>query len=285
MSVMDRARAVLTKPATVAEATAEVERLASIERSWATAAQAKLAALAELEPRTGDAILDAELLDGSGAATQRELAQTIATLRAEIETAHLTSDAARRRRASAIPLIWAAEADELRAQAAELRKQADSREPKTQKMLDELAEWEQCPYVPSPEPLQPHAHGMVGTYGNPNVVIVPTPRTRMLRNSAALLERQADAKERQAVPAGGGVNAVGAEDLVSQVYADACRLAPTLRELLAWIESATTTELARRSRIQRGQTGHVGAETPIAFSVVWTGGSIRASESRAGVPA
>ncbi len=93
--------------------------------------------------------------------------------------------------------IWIAEASSKRKEAAQLRKEAGSRQLKTDELLAQLLDFEGVCFAPLP-PSSPGSPvgNLVG--GSPQIVIVPITKTQEMFNKAAQLEAEAGALERSA---------------------------------------------------------------------------------------
>ena len=216
-------------------------------------------------------------------------------------------DEARRRRADAIRAVWVAEAGALREQVAALRREADQRQVKTDKLLAELERWEGCRFEPAPPSRQPRPGPVqdpkgvtvVRAYdmGRPDgwvepapvpladleVVYRPTPKTQVLRQQAAALEAQAAQVEARDPAVGGEVSATTADELLAQVRAlDPMTLGPSLAEVEAWARPAEERQRARLARLSPYHDGY-GAEP--SLTVCWKGGVLHTANCRAVVPA
>mgnify|MGYP001346272734 CR=1 FL=1 len=176
----------LAKTDPITEARVLVERLFKAELDLSTERQAKGEALARAEAQAGTDILQIHL---AGQGDRATVVSLVAALRGEIGVLDKAIEAARRRRLAAIPQVWRAEADAKRAEAHKLHEEADTRQGKTERLLRELADFEGCAYAP--EGPAAHSRPVASLGGAPAVVIVPTPRTELLRQQAQSLEREA----------------------------------------------------------------------------------------------
>jgi hypothetical protein len=260
----------------VADARAQVQQLVEVERDWSTRRRRLAAELAELERTSGEQVL-AAALEADGEPLSRSLGATIAGKRAELETIDRTITAARRRREQAIPAVFAAEAEQLRGQAAALVAEADTREPKTAELLAAIEEWEGCSYAPA----QPNRAGqLVGGQagGAPGIVFVPTPKTLALRQQAAMLERQAQQAELRTPDRSGQVTGRDLKALEKAIFADPLRIGPAIADVEAWLEAARAAEMERRTESER-RGGRPGAWGVIDFTLSWSAGALRADQS------
>ena len=192
--------------------------------------------------------------------------------------------------------------------AAELRAETDRRQPTTDKLLAELHEFEGVEFAPIrerrplPLPRDPKGVGVTRAFigdgaltdtpfrapevrDDPGleIVLVPTPRTQLLRIEAAELERRAEALEQRTVPAAGQVIGETTAALLDQVRAlDPVVLGPTLVEADAW---ATPSEARQRARLARLRPEQDGFGSRVALTLVWKDGRVDPARSRALVPA
>lgn len=262
----------------VAAARAEVLRLATLERDWSTRRRRLAGELGELERTSGDEVLSAAL-EGEGEPMARSLAGQIAGMRAELETIDRTVDAARRRREQAIPAVFAAEAGQLRLQASALTAEADGREPKTRELLAAIEAWEGCPYAPVQPNRGGQAFGGPAQGGAPQVVYVPTPKTTLLRQQAAALERQAVEAERRTGVRHGSVTGRDLQAIEEAVFADPLRMGPPPADIEAWMNAARDAETTRRSRAMAGSGFRADQLGRIEFTLVWSDGIVRPDQS------
>ena len=168
----------------------------------------------------------------------------------------------------------------LRERATRLRAEAAKREGKTADLLRQLEAWEGVAYLPAaPATTAPTVRdGTVG--GAPSVVLIPTPKTELLRIEAADLERQAAALEgKQVVDSGAIHEANSVEELVALVSTWAPeQIAPTLASVEAW---ATRVEAEQRERIQRLPFSHMRDAARVRFALAWTNGAVDEQSSTA----
>jgi len=274
--------ATATKQRSAAEQSrAEVARLHQAELDLSQRRHDVAATLGALEAGFGDALLsgylaaadpDPGVLDGSRSA------------RSEIATLDSAIHQARVRRRAAISLVWKAEAAALRARAALLRGEAEQRQQRTAGLLAQLADFEGCAYVPHRLAAGPLPVGDVAG-GAPTVLLVPTPRTELLRMEAAGLEAQAGEPERREIRDRGAISGDGAGSLLAQLRGwDPMTMALPLATATAWAVAAERAVRARQARIAplANQTGH-GA--PIRLELIWVGDDIDERRSRASIPA
>ncbi len=130
----------------VQKAQTEVRKLAEAERSLSAKLTAKTAELADTQEQLGQSTLAASLTDGE---TDSAAIRRVGEVRTEIDAIEKAILSARSERLKAIPLVWQAEAAELRSQTRELAAEAGGRQEKTDKMLADLEAWEGVPYVPA----------------------------------------------------------------------------------------------------------------------------------------
>jgi hypothetical protein len=121
--------------------------------------------------------------------------QRIASLRAELEAASAAAAESEKQLQEAQRNVLQAQADELRDQAENLRREAQTRMERTDKLLAELAEHEDCEYIAKPPPSADEL-AMAGAGG----VVVTLPKTQRLLNEAQSLELQAETLEVQTKP-------------------------------------------------------------------------------------
>ncbi|MGD0123475.1 MAG: hypothetical protein ABSC46_13055 [Candidatus Limnocylindrales bacterium] len=261
----------------VAAARAQVQKLVELERDWSIRRRRLAAELAELERTSGEQVLTAAL-EADGEPMARNLAGQVSAMRAELETTDRTIEAARRRREQAIPAVFAAEAKQLRGQAAALVADADAREPKTRELLAAIEEWEGCSYAPAPPNRSGQHVGGPAIGGSPEVVWVPTPKTLALRQQAAMLERQAQQAELRTPDRSGQVTGRDLKALEEAIFADPLRLGPALAAIETWMEAARAAETARHSEMER-RSGQVVARAIIDFKPAWSDGVLRADQS------
>ncbi len=163
---------ILNRSTPVERALADLDKARETVARWQTEQSTKAAELADLEARIGDEVLADET------AVQR-LTGDVTRLRAEIDVAARTADAASSRVVDAGRAVLRAYAAELKGEADELRAQAERRQAKTDKLLAELSEWEggarYVPYVPSPAEVE--GAGMAG-------IRYRTPKTHRLKSEA-----------------------------------------------------------------------------------------------------
>jgi hypothetical protein len=175
---------------------AEVERLDRAEAELSGRLAGLRVELAAAEVAAGEAALALAL---GGSAPAKTETREVAQLRAGIEATERAIDAARLRRQAAMPRVWLAEAAALRAEAKRKVQQADDIDRQCQPHLKKLAELQGVRFVPeSPARPYPSAQAQGGA---PFVVVVPTPKTELLRQQAAALEGQATSLERKAADA------------------------------------------------------------------------------------
>ncbi len=279
----------------VAEAHDLVERLYSTEQELSRRLLKLREDLPAAQSAGGADLLKAAL---SGAATPKGATSRLVQIRTEIEVVEDAIAQARSQRVEAIKLLWRAEAEPLRKRAVELRKEADEREIKTAAMLRELEEWEQCEYAPA-SPHRPHTAprhddsprtapilspegGIIPSYppnpvGDLQVVIVPTPKTQLLRNEAAELERQAEALESRQVTTHGFASAPNRDELLADLAARGPMvLVPELGAVLEYLDRLEAKVRARRQEIIRRGTAHgfTPVEAPVPVSLSWRDGEI-----------
>ncbi len=279
----------------VAEARAHVEKLYTTEQELSRRVLKLREDLPAAQSAGGSDLLDAAL---SGTTTPKGATSRVVQIGAEISICEDAIVQARQRRVEAIRSLWRAEAEPLRRRAAELRAEADERASKTAAMLRELEEWEECPYAPAP-PQRPHTAprhddnpktapilspegGIIRDYpsnpvGDLQVVYVPTPRTQLLRNEAAELERQAEALELRQVTTHGYASAPNRGELLADLAARGPMvLVPELGAVLRWLDTVEAKVRARRQEIVRRGTAHaftpIEADVPVSLS--WRDGQI-----------
>ena len=256
-------------PDSIAAARAEVERLHRAELSLADRRAALTAELGVAEADAGDAALSAAL-DGGDTATA---IGRVTALRAEIEATDRAIEAARRQRREAIPAVWHAETVPLRERAAELRREADERQAKTDDLLRQLEAHEGVAYAPAStaqSDVRVDAATRLG--GAFTVVAIPTAQTQLLRLEADQLIQQAAALEQRTVQDRGALTDVGsADELIARVRTwDAMTIAPPLPAVMVW---ATEVETAQRARIAR-QPSHLQDRLSVRLTFIWTDGDV-----------
>jgi hypothetical protein len=298
----------------VATERAQVTRLAILEREWSARRRDAATDLADREQRSGDDVVAAALA-GDGVDRLRGLAEETAIARAELETIDHTIASTRSHREAAIRALFAAEAAELRRQAAALLSEADGRSSRTAQLLAELEAWEGVRYAPE-RPVAPpqRIYTRLGADGQPevvppaavpygslrgdmlrgpsaplaglHVVVVPTPRTQLLRNQAGDLERRAiDVAARPVDRSGYAEDIRSIEGLVDIILGDEMRIGPPVVDVVAWAEQALATENARRQEALRRYGDEVarndGLGRAIAFTIAWSDGQLKPRECRA----
>ncbi len=279
----------------VAEARAHVEKLYTTEQELSRRVLKLREDLPAAQSSGGADLLDAAL---SGTTTPKGATSRVVQIGAEISICEDAIVQARQRRVEAIRGLWRAEAEPLRKRAAELREEADKREIKTAAMLQALEQWEQCPYAPAP-PHRPHtapSHddnpktapilspegGIIRDYpSNPvadlQIVYIPTPRTQLLRNEAAELERQAEALESRQVTTHGFASASNRDELLADLAARGpVVLVPELGAVLEYLDRLEAKVRARRQEIIRRGTvnGFTPVEADVPVSLSWRDGEI-----------
>ncbi len=279
----------------VAEARDLVERLYKTERELSHRVLKLREDLPAAQSAGGADLLKAAL---SGTTTPKGATSRLVQIRAEIEVVEDAIAQARSQRVEAICALWRAEAEPLRKRAAELREEADEREAKTREMLQALEQWEGCEYAPAP-PHRPHTAprhddnpktapilspegGIIRDYpSNPvadlQIVYIPTPRTQLLRNEAAELERQAEALESRQVTTHGYASAPNRGELLADLAArGAMQIVPELGAVLEYLDRLEAKVRARRQEIIRRGTAHgfTPVEAPVPVSLSWRDGEI-----------
>ncbi len=222
--------------------------------------------LAVLEAETGRVVADG----GDDGDAGRRLAEGEAVLRVRDRAA----DELARQREAAIPTIWRAQAASKRATEKAKRAEVLEREPRTRKMLADLAEWERCPYAPAGR--QPGDGG--GGINPGSVVVYNLPLTQRLALEADEAGTAAAALERQVLNllAGGQVHADSIEDLIVEGLGDGQHVFPVLREIE---RRALVAEQVGRERLQRVREGF-GEATPdpetaaATWTLAWQGREI-----------
>jgi chorismate mutase len=264
----------------VAAAREEVARLRRAELELSERRMGLAADLGSLEQEAGAATLDTHL---GGTGTAAETIQRLVKARAELDALDAAITEARSRRREAIPAAWQAQATQLRQRAAQLLAEVAERQPKTDKLLAELAAWEHCAYAPT-QALQAPLNGeQLG--GAPFVRFISTPRTVLLQTEAAQLEQQAVATERQTITDRGAVLGRSATELIEQLRQwDPMRMGLALPAAAAWAERAVAALQARLARLQV-QPHHPGYGSPPFLDLIWAGDDIDESRSRAASPA
>jgi hypothetical protein len=266
----------------------EVERLNAQERDLALLYRTKAAELAIVRAARGDEVLDA--LDPAGAA--RGSGRRVRDLLEELEALADGSGRARQRRTSAIPAVFAAEADEKLREAVKLETEATDLEAESGRLRAALQAHDGCIYVPAPPAAPERAiGGQVG--GAPTIVVVSVPRHERLRREAATLRTEAGQLRFREAHTAGSVEADNLEDLLAAVFA-ACtcaicrsragmRVSPQVDTIVAWSERAIEKERARRARIAEG-ADTVPPSTPFRLHLEWRGGAVDAAGSRIVLP-
>ena len=293
-------------PADPAEAAMlEVQRLHLAELELSDKRLTLAAALPAAEADAGVATLD-RFLAGEGTVTAA--GDQLQARQAELKALDAAIQEARERRKKAILAVFAAQARPLRVKAAELRAEADRRQPRTDDLLRQLEEHEECRYIVDPTrrplshlPRDPRSSQDARTYvgdrladgpfrppavvDDPGltVVYVTASRTQLLRNEAADLDRRAEALEQRAVPAAGQLLAETTAALLDQVRGlDAMVLGPPLPSVLEW---ASVAEAKQRGRLARLRPHHDNFGARLSLTLVWADGRVDAARSRALVPA
>lgn len=255
----------------------EVRRLLDVELDLATRRDLAAASLPGLEASAGDLVF--------GGADVGTVASQIATARVEVESLDAAIDTARARRIEAIEAVFAAEADDLRTQAAAKRAEAEGRRGKTALLLLQLEAHEGVPYGPleldRPARLDPT--GRVG--GEVQIIGRPVARTAWLLLEAEDLERRAAAP--RSVTRHGRVEALSVDALVAAATADPMHIGPTIASIRAWADAETArleAQIAReRARFGEGsrEAQAQGEGRPIRFDLYWGQGGIDVASSRA----
>ena len=276
------------------ETISEPARLFAEERRWSDGRSRAVAALVEARGTTGATLLDA----GEGAL--REQAMELAQLRAEIEASDAAIVEARRRRVQAILASWRGEAEGLRREAEKLLAEAGDRQKKTDRMLDALEKWEDCPYEPRHPDRPAISEGVTG--GASMIIHVPTPRTERIRNQAADLEQRAAQLEARKVTMQASIETQDRDELLLLASSwDPMKIAPILAAVEIWLEEAEAPVLERRSRFVGSSVlycaacgllipcageldGIVGHGVSLHYTLAWTDGEIDTSRSRVTIP-
>lgn len=246
------------------KAKTELESLSDFERRNVLEADRLAVELVDVEARAGAALLDAQL---AGEDTGPVLAQ-ITEMRTRLEVAERAASAARARRCAAQLSAWALEAEPLRKQAAHLRDQATAQEQSEGKALAALVEVSGCRWAPE---LPPRTSDM-------GVVFVQTPRSTIMRNEAAELERQAVEREARKVPDAGGVYGSTLAELLAAIDAKGVALVPDRHEVRAWFE---THAMPLEQKIERAYSHQSRATATVRCELVWAGGRIDGARSSA----
>lgn len=188
--------------ATVDESRQAVDLVQQQISDWEGKIGATEAEIAALERNAGVRVANAE----DGAATAASIAAELGTKRAFIEVARQAKSALASKREQAEIDLLIAHADEMNAQAAEKRRAADARQVRTDELLHELHEWEQCEYVPrrpvtsdppiTVNPQTGRAEVIAGGAVKTTFVIIPI--TQALRNEADALDNRAQIMREQA---------------------------------------------------------------------------------------
>jgi hypothetical protein len=171
------------------------EAEAALER-WQRQAAQRAIDVADAERSLGQSVVDSTSASEpiNKASTEGPLSAAggnLATLRAEHEAAVAAVEATRKRIDKAQRGVWRAQAEEYRERATMLTAEADERQETTDRLLNELREFEGCDYGPTYVDIQQQ----VVMFGSATVSI---PTTQRLRNEAAALVQQAKALELQA---------------------------------------------------------------------------------------
>ncbi len=267
----------------VDEARALVQRLYEAERDLSRRLLALREDLAAAESTAGDATLEVAL---AGTGSAKAATSRVESLRAEIDATERATSAARRQRLEAIPRLWAAEAAPLREQAEALRTQADQHQARTHELLQLLQDHEGPPYQAVERFGLWHRleDGTLVPDGEAGLYVTKTQR---LREQADALERQAATIESQAVQLNGYISAGNRSELLAALESRGpLQLAPTLPDVLAWLDSAEAKERERRRRIQAASGTvhprlHPSADLPI--SLHWVDGRVDTQRSRVGL--
>ncbi len=279
----------------VAEARAHIEKLYTTEQELSRRVLKLREDLPAAQSAGGSDLLDAAL---SGTTTPKGATSRVVQIGAEISICEDAIVQARQRRVEAIRALWRAEAEPLRQRAAELRAEAAEREIKTAAMLRELEQWEQCEYAPAP-PHRPHTAprhddnpktapilspegGIIPSYpSNPvadlQIVYIATPRTQLLRNEAAELERRAEELESRSVTAHGYASAPNRDELLADLSGRGpMQIVPELGAVLRWLDTVEAKVRARRREVVRRGTAHgfTPVAAPVPVSLSWRDGEI-----------
>lgn len=262
-----------TKATDEENARAEVERLMLQERTWHDRRRRVANQLADLERTAGAALVDADDADSA----LREQAAGLASLRAEVAACDHAIEEARRQREARIPNVLRAQAAVKRKRAAELRKEAESRQRKTDGLLAELRAHEGVDYdvKQASRPMSPLALTADGRLeaiplnGAPVIVRIAVARTQMILGEAAQLEQEAEEMEGRRVSRSGYADGENEEDLLDNATANPMIIAPTIASIEAWAEERIAAERGRRAQYQPGMAHYVDPATPIRLNLHW----------------
>lgn len=247
----------------------EVDRLFGFERDLAAKWRAALADLTTMQAASGDQLL-ATTEAGNADEVLKRVSGAMAKLRSELETFLAAIVSVRTQRREAILRMWKIEAAGLRDGAAGLRTEAADRQKKTDRLLEKLQEFEEVSYQVGP-PIP-----KIGTCLDPPQI----PLTQKLLDEAQRLGGQAARLEARPVIDSGEAFGTTVDELLTVVTANPLRIAPTIPEILLWVEPAFAAAVAQRAR---RTMNNLPDETPITLELRWKGGAIEAT-SRAYLP-
>ncbi len=186
-----------------------VAELARTETELFSKRLVKRRELEEMEGAVGSKVLEAHLAGTSDAAAG-EWGAKVATIKAVIDAFPRAAQAARAKRVESIRAVWRLEAAELRAEAGRKSAEADTRQKTTDKLIKQLQDFEGVVYVPT-RPSLPERP--VGGGGSGLHVVVPFPRTELLRGEANQLLARAGELENRKVQAAGSIQVRSLADL------------------------------------------------------------------------
>lgn len=273
-----------TKNETPTEQRRTVEHLLEQELAWYGRRRSAVERLNAAGREAGEDLISA----GDPAAALSEKSFAAASLRAEIEACESAVVEARRQRMIAIADVWRCEAQELRRSAEPLIVDADKRQMTTDRLLARLREFEGVDYAPpdtrGPRP-DPETIG-----GAPTVVMIPVPKTALIRHRAAEIEAQAQAMDARAAKIEQGRNKTvdghargsSLEQLLSAATRDPMVVAPSPIDIEEWAVAAEKAERHRRARRQTTDAAYVPVDAPMVFSIIWRKSVVDATVSYAG---
>jgi hypothetical protein len=243
----------------------------------------------------------------------REFGRQLAELRETVGVWIRRTDSIRSERRRAIIEHRRAKAIGPREQSAELRAQAEELNARALPHLQALREIQGVEFGPKPPALSEALQGAGSGLSPVGWHLYQPTRADVLIDQAGGLERTAAVMERDAekVPDGGTVEGSTLADLVEAIFQDAGRIGPRIPDVASWIETATVKERRRLAEWHRrhpnaaeeaitlrganlphnteviAMDGAIGpeleppAEAPVRYYLVWRGGQIDLSESRA----
>jgi hypothetical protein len=248
----------------------EVTRLNEQEVRLALAILHKSNELAGVKAARGDLVLDAADQDGAA----RDAGRQVAVLREEVDSLADAARRARERRIAAIPLVYAAQSNQMETQATALEAEATKLQAESDVLREALQAHDDWSYTVA-QPMR--GEQMVGGQqgGAPTIVDARGPRHQRLRREAEVLRSQAAQGRFKVAHQAGSLGGDSVEAVISAVHSDAMRIGPSAADIIAFVEQSighrTTEKLfiklawkagiidRQTSRVSRAQSAAVPA--------------------------